>query len=120
MWWCGRSGGRGRTGPDTTACTAWDLLQGVGTMDIGRTSDPQSSASATSSVNWILPSTKSRTTPGSDIVGERRIIPFEGTRRAGWALGMRPYALVGLLSGLPLTVFAFLVGRGRPAHQRVS
>src|SRR5258708_39794392 len=97
-----------------------DLLQGVGTMDIGRTSDPQSSASATSSVSWILPSTKSRTTPASDIVGERRMIPLEGTRRAERSLALRLYALVALLSILPLIVCAYLVAGGLRAHEQIS
>src|SRR5882757_6612824 len=89
-------------------------------MDIGRTSDLQSSASAASSVSWILPSTKSRTTLVSDIVGERRIIPFEGTRRAERSLALRLYALVALLSVLPLIVCAYLVAGGLRAHERIS
>src|SRR5712672_2774924 len=97
-----------------------DLLQGMGTMDIGRTSDPQSSASATSSVNWILPSPKSRTTPLSDIVGESRITPPERTRRAERSLALRLYALVALLSVLPLIVCAYLVAGGFRAHEQIS
>src|ERR1700722_15181912 len=89
-------------------------------MDIGRTSDPQSSASATSSVNWILPSPKSRTTPLSAIVGESRIIPLEGTRRAERSLALRLYALVALLSVLPLIVCAYLVAGGLRAHEQIS
>ena len=89
-------------------------------MDIGRTSDPQSNASATSFVNWILPSTKSRTTPVSDIVGESRIIPLERTRRAERSLALRLYALVALLSVLPLIVCAYLVAGGLRAHEQIS
>src|SRR3981189_727178 len=89
-------------------------------MDIGRTSDPQSNASATSSVNWILPSTKSRTTPVSDIVGESRIIPLERTRRAERSLALRLYALVALLSVLPLIVCAYLVAGGLLAPEQIS
>src|SRR5260370_11786818 len=89
-------------------------------MDIGRTSDPQSNASATSFVNWILPSTKSRTTPVSDIVWESRIIPLERTRRAERSLALRLYALVALLSVLPLIVCAYLVAGGLRAHEQIS
>src|SRR3981081_3221161 len=89
-------------------------------MDIGRTSDPQSNASATSFVNWILPSTKSRTTPVSDIVWESRIIPLEGTRRAERSLALRLYALVALLSVLPLIVCAYLVAGALRAHEQIS
>src|SRR4030081_628839 len=89
-------------------------------MDIGRTSDPQSDASATSFVNWILPSTKSRTTPVSDIVWESRIIPLEGTRRAERSLALRLYALVALLSVLPLIGCAYLVAGGLRAHEQIS
>src|ERR1700682_661050 len=103
-----------------TAFTTWGLLQGVGTMDIGRTSDPQSSASATSSVNWIRPSPKSRTTPLSDIVGESRTIPPERATRAERSLALRLYALVALLSVLPLIVCAYLVAGGFRAPQQIS
>src|ERR1700676_5341146 len=89
-------------------------------MDIGRTSDPQSSASATSSVNWILPSAKSRTTPPSDIVGESRKTPPERTRRAERSLALRLYVLVALLSVLPLIVCAYLVAGDFRAHEQIS
>src|SRR5260370_41258993 len=89
-------------------------------MDIGRTSDPQSSASATSSVNWILPSPKSRTTPLSDIVGESRKTPPERTTRAERSLALRLYTLVALLSVLPLIVCAYLVTGDFRAHEQLS
>src|SRR5260370_14749466 len=89
-------------------------------MDIGRTSDPQSSASATSSVKWILPSPKSRTTPPSDIVGESRKTPPERTTRAERSLALRLYALVASLSVLPLIVCAYLVTGDFRAHEQLS
>src|ERR1700676_5550753 len=51
----------------------------MGTTGIGRTSDRQSSASATSSANTTRPLAKLRTTPPSDTAGEdrRRASPFQ-------------------------------------------
>jgi signal transduction histidine kinase len=48
------------------------------------------------------------------------MIPLEGTRRAERSLALRLYALVALLSVLPLIVCAYLVAGGLRAHERIS
>jgi signal transduction histidine kinase len=47
------------------------------------------------------------------------MIPLEGTRRAERSLALRLYALVALLSVLPLIVCAYLVAGGLRAHERI-
>ncbi len=48
------------------------------------------------------------------------MIPLEGTRRAERSLALRLYALVALLSVLPLMVCAYLVAGGLRAHEQIS
>ena len=48
------------------------------------------------------------------------MIPLEGTRRAERSLALRLYALVALLSVLPLIVCAYLVAGGLRAHEQIS